>query len=144
MWMGIVAASLLASVRLQPATNPFVPAGIDNPQLVFTFLSDLQKAVAADDTGAVAGRTRFPVDVAIRKARKRLQSRAELQKVYAQIFDPCLKRVVAAAKPDDLSASWRGILLGRGAIWFGAEPDHAIRIFAINGPIEGEPLCQGQ
>jgi hypothetical protein len=108
------------------------------------FLSELQKAVAADDTAAVAALAKFPADISTRTARKRIQSSAEFQKAYAQIFDACLRRVVAATKPEDLSASWRGIMLGRGAIWFGLEPDRSIRIVAINGPIDGEPLCQAQ
>lgn len=141
---GVVAAFLLAGTLLQPAANPFAPAGIDNPQLVVTFLSDVQKAVAADDTAAVVGLARFPIDVSIRKARKHLPSSEEFQEVYAQIFDTCLKRVIAATRPEDLSASWRGVMLGQGAIWFGLESDRSLRIFAINGPIDGEPLCQGK
>jgi hypothetical protein len=139
-----VAAWLVAGMPLQPASNQFAAAGIDNPQSVFKFLADLQQAVSSDDPASVASLVKFPVDVAIGKTRKRLPSSAEFQKAYAQIFDACLKRVVAATKRDDLAASWRGVMLGQGAIWFGVDPDHSIRIFAINGPVDGEPLCQEQ
>lgn len=134
-------AGLSAGI-VEPLNAQFSAAGIDDPKLVFAFLSDLQKAVATDDAAMVATLASFPVDVFIRKQRRRVRSSAAFQKLYPQIFTPCLKRVIAAARREDLFANWRGVMLGQGAIWFGMQRNGKIRFFTINGPVDGELLCK--
>jgi hypothetical protein len=134
--IGVLAASAM------PAAAQYSVAGIDDPKLVETFVSKLQKAVAADDAAAVAALAHFPVDVTVDRKRRNHVSSDEFQKLYRQIFDPCLKRVVAAATIEDLFVNWKGVSLGQGAIWFGMQPDKTVRWFAINGPVDGEPLCE--
>jgi hypothetical protein len=126
----------------QAPTSQFSPAGIDDPKVVDRFLTNLQTAVAADDAAGVAQLARYPAEVMIDKKRRRVRSRPEMEKLYGQIFTPCLKRVVAAAKPEDLFASWQGVNLGQGAIWFGMQANGRILLFSINGPMEDEPLCK--
>src|SRR6266545_3221153 len=92
--MMAVAATLFAIAGSpQAPSSQFSAAGIDDPKIVDRFLSDLQAAVASDDAARVAALGRYPVDVAIEKRRRRIRSREELQKLYPQIFSPCLKRV---------------------------------------------------
>jgi hypothetical protein len=141
----IIALTCLAVVFAapsQPAQPQFYAAGIDDPKIVSTFLSELQEAVAADDAGRVAGLAAFPVEVSIGDQRRMVRSIAEFRTLYPRIFGPCLKRIVAAATLDDLSASWRGVMLGEGAIWFGLQQSGQIRFFTIDGPIAGEGLCK--
>jgi hypothetical protein len=136
-WLAIVCAGPRPSAQQQ-----FSAAGIDDPKLVSTFLSDLQQAVAADDAARVAGLAAFPVEVSIGIQRRSVRSIAEFRTLYSQIFNPCVKRIVAAATPDDLSASWRGVMLGGGAIWFGLQQSGQIRFFTINGAIADEGFCK--
>jgi hypothetical protein len=140
----MAAAATLFAIASSPQapSSQFSPAGIDDPKLVDRFLSDLQHAVANDDAAGVAALGRYPADVVIQKRRRRIKSREELQKLYPQIFSPCLKRVVAAARPDALFASAQGVMLGQGAIWFGMQVSGRIQFYTINGPMEGEPLCK--
>jgi hypothetical protein len=79
MRMAVIAASVfvLAGGVRQPAKSQFSAAGIDDPEIAFTFVSDLQKAVAADDAARVARLGQFPLDVVIRKQRRRVRSSAE-------------------------------------------------------------------
>jgi hypothetical protein len=128
--------------RAQAPSSQFSPAGIDDPKLVDRFVENLQKAVAADDAAEVATLARYPAEVVIDKRRRRVRSRAEMEKLYPQIFTPCLKRVVAAARSEDLFANWQGVSLGQGAIWFGMQASGRIQFFAVNGPAEDEPLCK--
>ena len=130
------------AVAAQAPTSQFSPAGIDDPKLVDRFLTNLQTAVAADDAAGVAQLGRYPAEVVIDKKRRRVRSRAEFEKVYAQLFTPCMKRVVAATRPEDLFANWQGVSLGQGAMWFGMQASGRILFFTVNGPMEDEPLCK--
>jgi hypothetical protein len=139
-----LALSLLLSTALQveKRENPFLVAGVDDLKAVEQFLAALQQAVAADDARAVAKLARVPLEVSIGGKRERVTSRARFVLVYPRVFTPCLKRVVAAAKMEALFASWRGIMFGSGAVWFGPQESGELRIITINGPIEGEELCK--
>jgi hypothetical protein len=139
----LAAVTLLAVASSSPQapSSQFSAAGIDDPKLVDRFLSTLQEAVASDDAAHVAALGRYPIEVVIQKHRRRLKTREELQKLYPQIFTDCLKRVVAAAQPESLMATGQGVMLGQGAIWFGMQGSRRMQFFTINGPIDGEPLC---
>ena len=125
----------------QTPTSQFSAAGIDDPKMVDAFLADLQKAVAADDAAQVAALGRYPAEVVIAKRRRKVKSRDEMQKLYAELFTPCMKRIVAETRPEDLFASYQGVMLGGGAIWFGLQGSRRILFYTINGPLENEPLC---
>lgn len=125
----------------QTPSSQFSAAGIDDPKMVDLFLADLQRAVAADDATKVAGMARYPVDVVIAKKRRRLRTRDELQKLYPEIFTPCLKKLVAEARPEDLSASYQGVMIGSGAIWFGLQGSRRVLFYTVNGPQDGDPAC---
>ena len=126
----------------QAPSSQYSPAGIDDPKLVDRFLENLQQAVAADDAAGVAMLGRYPAEVVIDKKRRRVRTRPEMEKLYAQVFTPCLKRVVAAARTEDLFANWQGVNLGQGAMWFGMQANGRIAFFTINGPMDDEPLCK--
>jgi hypothetical protein len=142
--MAMAAAMMcaIAMIGAQAPSSQFSPAGIDDPKRVDRFLEDLQKAVADDNAAEVALLARYPTDVTIDKKRRRVRSKAEMEKMYAQIFTPCLKRVVAAAKSEDLFANGQGVNLGQGAMWFGMQANGRIQFFTINGPADDEPLCK--
>jgi hypothetical protein len=125
----------------QTPTTQFSPAGIDDPKLVDDFLADLQQAVAADDADKVASLGRYPVTVVIDKKRRKVKTKDELKKLYPQIFTPCLKRLVAAARTDDLFANYQGVMFSGGAMWFGLQGSRRMLFYTINGPSENEPLC---
>jgi hypothetical protein len=122
------------------ADNPYEVAGVDDPATVPRFLQQLQKAVGAGDAKAVAELARFPLPVSVGGVRKRVASATELESLYPEMFTACLKRVVAAATPQELFANWQGIMFGDGAVWFGPGAG-GMRLIAINGPQEGEKLC---
>jgi hypothetical protein len=140
MKMAMVTLFAMAGM-LQSPTSQFSPAGIDDPKLVNNFLEDFQKAVAADDAARVAALGRYPAEVVINKHRRKVKSKEEMQKVYAEVFTPCLKRVIAATRPEDLFANYQGVMLGGGAVWFGLQGSRRMLFYTINGPVENEPLC---
>ena len=122
--------------------NPFWVAGVDDPARVRDFLSAFKSAVAANDAGAVAALTSFPLEVSIDGRRQRVASGARFVQLYKEIFTPCLERVVAAATSDELFANANGVMFGSGAIWFSPVSGGALRIITINGPMAREKLCE--
>ncbi len=140
MMMAMITLFAMAGL-LQAPTSQFSPAGIDDPKLVNNFLEDFQKAVAADDAATVAALGRYPAEVVINKRRRKVKTKEEMQKVYAEVFTPCLKRVIAATRPEDLFASYQGVMMGGGAVWFGLQGSRRVLFYTINGPVENEPLC---
>jgi len=140
--MLVAMLTLFATIgMLQAPTSQFSPAGIDDPKLVTNFLEDFQKAVANDDAATLAALGRYPAEVVINKRRRKVKSKDEMQKLFAEIFTPCLKRVIAATRPEDLFASYQGVMLGGGAVWFGLQGSRRVLFYTINGPVENEPLC---
>jgi hypothetical protein len=140
MMMAVLTLFAIAG-SIQTPSSQFSAAGIDDPKMVDMFLSDLQQAVAADDAAKVAELARYPVDVVVGKKRRRLRTRDEMQKLYPDVFTPCLKKIVAAARPEDLFASYQGVMIGGGAIWFGLQGSRRMLFYTINGPQEGDPVC---
>jgi hypothetical protein len=126
---------------LQTPSAQFSAAGIDDPKMVDAFLANFQKAVADDDAAEVAAMGRYPAEVVINKKRRKVKTRDEMQKLYPEIFTPCLKRVIAATRSEDLFANYQGVMLGGGAVWFGLQGNRRVSFYTINGPLENEPLC---
>jgi hypothetical protein len=140
MLVAVLTLFVLVGGPQTPATQ-FSPAGIDDPKMVDQFLADFQKAVAADNAAAIAEMGRYPAEVVINKRRRKVKSRTEMEKLYPEIFTPCLKRVIAATRPEDLFANYQGVMLGGGAVWFGLQGSRRVLFYTINGPLENEPLC---
>lgn len=141
MMMAMITLFAMVAGTLQAPTSQFSPAGIDDPKLVNNFLEDFQKAVATDDAATVAALGRYPAEVVINKRRRKVKSKEEMQKLFAEVFTPCLKRVIAATRPEDLFANYQGVMLGGGAVWFGLQGSRRVLFYTINGPVENEPLC---
>src|SRR5215813_5255639 len=98
MLVAVLTLFVMAGGPQTPASQ-YSAAGIDDPKMIDAFLADFQKAVANDDAATVAMLGRYPAEVVINKKRRKVKSRQEMEKLYPEIFTPCLKKVIAAAKP---------------------------------------------
>jgi hypothetical protein len=79
---------------------------------VSSFLSDLQKSVAADDRGRVASLVKFPIAIVIKGKRTLLHTRQDLLKYYEVAFDTKVKSFIAKQQFSDLFCNWKGIMIG--------------------------------
>lgn len=104
------------------------------------FLLSLKAAVGRDDWAWIADRVAYPLAVnphpseaspgkAPPAATRVIRSRQEFLMQYRTIFNDRVKKALRAQTPDGLSKSWRGVMVGRGEIWF--EED------------SGPPTCSG-
>ena len=99
---------------------------------VSSFLADLQKSVAADDRKHVASLVRYPITIMVKGKRVSLHTQEQLLKYYDVAFDSKVKGFLAKQRFPDLFCNWKGIMIGRGEIWFNSAENWPLRIIAIN------------
>lgn len=119
-------------VLAQPP-NRYAVAGIDNAAAAERFLRGLQRAVARNERGKVAGMVDYPLRVTIDGRKRTLNRRADLLRRYDLVFNRKVRQSLARQKAGDLFVNWRGVMIGSGEIWFGPRPEgKTLRIIAIN------------
>jgi hypothetical protein len=84
------------------------------------FLQRLRDAVRENDAGAVAALTHFPFTV---NGKPGPPNAAELARHFADIYTEPVRRAVLEQTVDALFANWRGLIIGRGEVWFSAVCD---------------------
>ncbi|MDR5817199.1 hypothetical protein QCE62_26715 [Caballeronia sp. LZ033] len=82
------------------------------------FFDRLQRAVAANDSKAVAALVSYPVAVHRAGTEMTLRTRREFIAHYASIFTPKLVDIVAQQKYAALFVRDQGAMIGNGEIWF--------------------------
>jgi len=120
--VALAALLLPAAQAAPPATpEPFAVAGISRAEAA-EFLARLQAAVRADDAGAVASLTHFPLTV---NGRTGAATRAEFLEHYPSIFNARVRSAVLSQTLEGLFANWKGLIVGRGEVWIAALCDEA-------------------
>jgi hypothetical protein len=121
------------------------------PEEVATFLAALKKAVRDKDRRKVAQLVEYPTQTRLDGKGKLvdIHDADEFVAKYDRIMTKRVLDAIRSATPSTVSASWRGVSLARGAVWFNgicvSGPAHActkyvLRITRINNhPIPGEP-----
>ena len=100
----------------EQSNGPCLSANAGSVQKAYAFLADLQSAMKRDDRKRVARMVHYPLRF-YGKGRGKIRSSAELLRRYDEIFLP-VKEVVLIQKPENLFCNWKGIMIGRGEIWF--------------------------
>lgn len=102
------------------------------------FFQDIQKAVAGDQAEHLAAMVLYPLTVKIDARNVVLKTPRDFVDMYKQIITPKVKQAVHDQQADTLFKSWRGLMIGRGQIWFDLvrlEDDPSVfayKIIAIN------------
>jgi hypothetical protein len=97
----------------------FAVAGIGADSEVVAFLRDLQAAVRSSDSQAVARLVKYPLTVNDSAKHTVIKTEHEFMARYHQIVTVPVREAVLAQVPESLFANWRGIMIGRGQVWFG-------------------------
>ena len=120
------------SAIAQTATG-FAAAGTDAAQ-VTAFLKSLQSAVALGNRTKVATFFHFPLSAWVDGEETVVRTESEFQARYSRIFDADLKKAIASATVDNLTADAEGIALDGGRVRVRALAEHrnALRIVSIN------------
>ena len=129
---GLTAGAGGALAQTAPA---FAAAGTDAAQ-VAAFLKSLQAAVSLGNRTKVATLVHFPLTVWIDGEETVIAGESEFQTRYSRIFDPDVKKAIADARVDALSASEQGVMFDNGRVRFRPLPEHknALKVVAINDP----------
>jgi hypothetical protein len=100
--------------------------------------------VRAGDRAAVSALVEFPLEASVAGVHQRVRSRRVFEKHYDSIICKRVADVILAQQFESLFANWRGLMIGRGEVWFGGICEdrkctaHQVRIIAINGPFDGK------
>ena len=129
---GLTAGAGGALAQTAPA---FAAAGTDAAQ-VAAFLKSLQAAVSLGNRTKVATLVHFPLTVWIDGEETVIAGESEFQTRYSRIFDPDVKKAIADARVDALSANEQGVMFDNGRVRFRPLPEHknALKVVAINDP----------
>jgi hypothetical protein len=120
LWLtAVVALGTFGAGQATPVSPPRASA----PQ---AFLSQLQRAVAADDRRAVAALVQYPVTVLVSGLQVPISDAAAFVKIYDVVFTPDLQELVAQTSvarrgqpPSKYAAQVveNGMTIGAGAVW---------------------------
>lgn len=127
------AVLLLFAVGCKPDPR-YRMAGIDDARDVRAFIRDLQFAVEANDTEALAGMIRYPFTI---------WNHGEAVRVYADreallphlhaLFTRRVRQAILDAEWASLFVRDQGVMIGDGEVWFDRhEGETGIRIKAVN------------
>jgi len=124
-----------AALAQGQAAAAFSVAGTDAAQ-VTAFLKTLQGAVSLGNRLKVASLVNYPLKAWVDGEETLIRNESEFQARYGRIFDADMKKAIAGAKIDALSADQEGVTFDNGRVRFKPVPDekHAIRIVALNEP----------
>ncbi|MCC3377168.1 hypothetical protein [Cohnella sp. REN36] len=125
-------ASPSAPASTPPASNnPYETAGVEDPAAFDRMFADVQAAVAADDAEKVAEYILFPLAVNHDGESVQVKTKEAFIKQCADIFTDNVKQALASQKKEDLFVNFKGVMVGDGAIWFGATADQPQRLGVI-------------
>lgn len=96
-------------------------AGAKDDELIHRNALRFQKAVAAGDKATVAALIQYPIRAHAAGAPKIFHSAQELLAQFDAVFTPAYRKAIADALPRNMFANDRGVMMGGGAVWFGAD-----------------------
>ena len=123
-----------AAAQTAPA---FTEAGTDAAQ-VTAFLKCLQASVSLGNRLKVASLVEFPLKAWIGGEETVIETESEFHARYGRIFDADMKKAIADATVDSVSANAQGLTFDNGRVWFRpvGQRKNALKIVAIGQPVQ--------
>ncbi|MBV9493280.1 MAG: hypothetical protein JOZ54_03455 [Acidobacteria bacterium] len=91
-----------------------------------------------DDREAVSRMIAYPARMWDGRRTVIVRNARELDRRFAAVFTPELRRLLRAASSKTAWANWRGVMFESGRIWLAAGEDERLRIQTINEPVKAE------
>lgn len=102
-----------------PTPRPLIkPVFSDDLEKARTFFLILKVGMSAGDSGLIAERIYYPIEVRVNGRPTTIQSQAEFERNYAGIFSAQLQADIAGANEQDVQLGLDGIKAADGALWF--------------------------
>ena len=95
--------------------KPIQPDDMDDPR---TLMLLLQVGIAAGDSGLVAERVLYPIEVRLNGQPATIASASELEANYEAIFDSKVREIILSAGDGDVTLMLDGVQAAGGALWF--------------------------
>jgi hypothetical protein len=95
--------------------KPIQPDDMDDAR---TLLLLLQVGIAAGDSGLLAERVLYPIQVRLQGQPATIASASELEANYDVIFDSKFRETILSAEDDDVKLMLDGVQAAGGALWF--------------------------
>jgi hypothetical protein len=89
-----------------------------DPEKVYGFLAQLQKAIAANDRQTLGSMINYPLNVIAGEHRSKLRSKSVFLKKYDEVFTPKVKSAITEQRPEQLFIKSTGFMIGQGELWF--------------------------
>lgn len=83
------------------------------------FLAQVLRAVQSKDAAWIADHTLYPVTIRTSREQRTIDSPQDFTSILSSELTPELARKLSAAAAQPLFSNWRGIMVGRGVLWFG-------------------------
>lgn len=133
---GLLAMSAPVLAQTAADTNKSLDSLFGDHKPYADFFSKLQTAVGAGDKQTVAGMVDYPFQARIGGKAVKINDTKHFVADYDKIITAKVKGAVAKQTYPTLFASWQGVMIGDGEVWFaetGKDEKHmAVKITAIN------------
>lgn len=113
----LIAPALIAQESIDDRIRDV--AGLD-PKLAKSFLTQLKQALASGNKQAVSKLIAYPISVSLQGNTRKITSREEFEAHYAEIVTDKVAKAVQNQSYEDLSANYKGVMIGSGELWFSA------------------------
>ena len=84
------------------------------------FLAQVLRAVQSKDAAWIANHTFYPVTIRTSREQHTIDSPQAFAAILSSELTPELAQKLSAAAAQPLFSNWRGIMVGRGVLWFGS------------------------
>ena len=124
-WLRVIPAIVVFTAGLQAQESEVdkrirTVAGLD-VQLSKAFFNEIKATIAKGDKRAVSKLISYPTTVNLKgEPNQVIQDCAEFEAHYDEIINERVLEVVRSQAYEDLFVNWRGVMFGRGEIWFSA------------------------
>ena len=102
------------------------------PDAYRSFLSRLQAALRGGDKQDVIRLVALPLRVNYSGGAQTYSDRAAVERDFARIFTPRVRRAVVKQKPGKLFVRDLGAMVGDGELWFSQDAGGEVRVTAVN------------
>jgi hypothetical protein len=131
----IVMCGFVPATSAQSSSNAqFEAAGTDAAR-VQAFLANLQAALTVENHLRVASLVKYPLEAWADGQTIKIRNDSDLLSHYRQIFDPSLRRLIAQARVESMTASAEGVAIDGGRLCLKAsEKGRPLKIVKIGEP----------
>ncbi len=113
-WMFTLIVMLISTTCLEADQREGQKLTIDDKM----FFLQLKHALESNDRAWIANHISLPLNITIDGKRRMITTRQEILDKFELIFNKRVRDAIESQHVDNLFKNWRGIMVGRGEIWF--------------------------